>query len=522
MIQLKKKNGIFQLQNHEKSYLLLGGELGNSSASSTEYMVSIWPRLVEMNLNTLLMPVYWELLEPEEGKYDFSIIDTLLEDARKYIIKLVLLWFGSWKNSMSCYVPPWIKENQEKYPRARLKDGTPLELLSAFSQTNYETDARAFAALMKHLYKVDHKEETVLLVQVENEVAMVEEPREHSSAANNAYNSPVPEMLMKYLVSHQKTVQPELSRLWAETGQRTSGTWEEIFGSGPEGEEIFTAWYSARYVNYVARAGKDEYAIPMYTNAALNRPGLKPGQYPSGGPLPHLLDIWQAGAPDLDMLSPDIYFTDFSNWCEKYHTDKNPFFIPEARLNPAAGVNALYSIGKHHAIGFSPFAIEDADTESALQLKSCYEILGQLTPLILANQDPEKMTAFRLDTDTPAATLSIGDFICKCGHTHTLPWSPFKEQIEEVPVLPAAGALLIALSSREYIVAGSGVFITFESRQKMKGEKVGFLTIEEGIFRHGQWIAGRRMNGDQSHQGRHLRFEFGKFSIQRVKFYMFK
>ncbi|MBN2441196.1 MAG: DUF5597 domain-containing protein, partial [Spirochaetales bacterium] len=450
MIQLKKNNGIFRLQHGSKSFLILGGELGNSSASSPEYMEKIWPGLAEMNLNTLLVPVYWELMEPEQGVFDFSLVDRHLADARRYNINLILLWFGSWKNSMSCYVPSWIKENRETYPRARRKNGTAMEILSAFYQTNLETDAKAFRALMRHLYEVDHREETVLMVQVENEVAMVEQPRDYCSAAEKAYKSPVPQTLIDYLHSHTKTLHPHLAGLWNQSPRLKSCDWSEMFGSEPEGEEIFTAWFYAAYINTIVKAGKEEYPLPMFTNAALNRPGLRPGEYPSGGPLPHLLDIWRAGAPDLDFFAPDIYFPDFSAWCEKYHRDENPLFIPEATLHPSSGVNALYAIGKHRGLGFSPFAIESADTESAAHLASCYGMLRQLTPLILAHRETGAMTAFRLDTEAPSATFHLGDYTWRCGHTYTLPWSPCKESGD----LPAAGALVIALSSREFIVAG--------------------------------------------------------------------
>jgi len=57
------------------------------------------------------------------------------------------------------------------------------------------------------------------------------------------------------------------------------------------------AWHYARYADALAVAGKAAYSPPMYVNAALNRMGKAPGEYPSGGPLPHLLDVWKAGAP---------------------------------------------------------------------------------------------------------------------------------------------------------------------------------------------------------------------------------
>jgi len=355
---LRKEGTATQLIVDNKPFMILGGELGNSSSSSLGYMKPIWPRLVKLNLNTILTPVYWDLIEPEEGRFDFTLVDGLIQDARRYNMRLVLLWFASWKNSMSCYAPVWVKTNFERFPRARTKAGRSMEILSAFSDASRDADTCAFVALMRHIRELDSQLHTVIMVQVENEVGMLEDARDWSNAANAAFGKEVRKELMDYLQTHKDTLIPEFRELWEAAGFKTSGTWEEVFGQGLGTDEIFMAWHYARYINVVAEAGKAEYPLPMYVNAALIRPNYKPGQYPSAGPLPHLLDVWRAGAPQIDFLSPDIYFPNFTEWCRKYHRSGNPLFIPEAKRGEESAANVFYAIGQHDAIGFCPFSIE--------------------------------------------------------------------------------------------------------------------------------------------------------------------
>src|SRR3954466_9063207 len=164
---LEKHGATQQLIVDGKPFLILGGELGNSSASSAAYMKPHWPRLKAMHLNTVLAPVYWELIEPGEGTYDWSTLDAMLRDARAQDLKLVLLWFGAWKNSMSTYAPAWVKRDSVRYPRVKIADGSSVEILSALAKNTLDADARAYAALMSHLAQVDAHDNTVLMIQVE-------------------------------------------------------------------------------------------------------------------------------------------------------------------------------------------------------------------------------------------------------------------------------------------------------------------------------------------------------------------
>jgi len=494
---------------------MLGGELGNSSASSLAYMQPIWPKLQQMHVNTLLTPVYWELMEPEEGRFDFSLTDSLVQSARQHNIKLVLLWFGSWKNSMSCYAPAWVKKNTRRFPRAKNEQGKSEEILSAFDKRNLEADQRAFTALLQHIRETDSREQTVIMVQVENEIGMLPNAREHTTAADALFKQDVPAELLRYLQQHKQELVPELKARWDAQGTPSKGNWETVFGKGLSTEEIFQAWHYARYANAVAEAGKKAYPLPMYVNAALPRPGKLPGEYPSAGPLPHLMDIWQAAATAIDVLSPDFYNPDFKYWNDLYVRKNNPLFIPEIRFEPADAAKVFYAIGHYGAMGFSPFSIESTDKPEEEPLGKSYNILQQLSPLILEHQGSDQMEGVLLDERTGSQEWKSGTYTLKISHDYTLGWSPAAKDTS----WPQTGGIIIQTGEDEYIIAGTGLVVTFSVSDK--SDIAGILQADEGIYVEGKWQPRRRMNGDQDHQGRHIRIPVGEWGIQRVKLYRY-
>lgn len=510
---LRKQGMATQLVVDDQPFLVLAGEVGNSTSASLDYMRPIWPRLTSLNLNTVLIPVYWELIEPTEGKFDFALVDGLIQEARRHKLRLVLLWFASWKNSMSCYAPAWVKTNQQRFPRSQDKAGSGMEILSPFSKENRDADARAFAALMRHVREVDARDHTVIMVQVENEIGMIPDSRDRSVIANELLNQQVPPDLINYLQQHKEHLIPELRALWAANAFKTRGTWEEVFGKGPAIDEIFMAWHFARYVNRVTEAGKAEYPLPMFVNAALIRPGYQPGQYPSAGPLPHLMDVWRAGAPKIDFLSPDIYFPNFAEWTSRFHRSGNPLFIPEAMPSPLASINALYAIGQHDAIGFSPFSIDSLDEETSNSLAQSYQLLAQLAPLILDHQGKGVMAGLLpegIEQRLPQQ-LRLGDYVLNV---------TYERPTNQTPNV-LSGGLVVAIGVDEFIFAGTGLTVTFGT-DRSDDPLVGILSAEEGKFENGQWRSGRRLNGDQTHQGRHMRLVPGKFGIQRIKLYRYR
>lgn len=514
---LQRQGSAGHLLVNGKPFLVLGGELGNSSASSADYMRPVWRKLQAMHCNTVLAPVYWELIEPARGKFDFTTVDSLLAGARRHGIKLVFLWFGSWKNSMSCYVPAWVKRDYETYPRAYDARGQAQEILTPFSVNNLRADVDAFKALMKHIRAQDENHQTVIMIQVENEIGMLPSARDYHPEATKAFQQLVPAPLMRYLREHKNDLAPALADAWKKNGSRATGTWEEVFGKSLATDEMFIAWHFALFANQVAEAGKKVYPLPMFVNAALNRPNVKPGDYPSGGPLPHIIDIWKAATPAIDLLSPDFYNPDFRYWNDLYTRPDNALFIPEIRLEPSVGAKAFYALGHYHAIGFSPFSIESADAPEQSPISQSYGVLAQLVPQLCQHQGKPTLDGVLLDKRADTDTLTFGHYIFIVKHDYTLGWSPDAKEES----WPQSGGLVMQTGPDDFVVAGTGIVVTFMSAHPGKG-RTGILTIEEGAYRDGRWVPGRTLNGDQSHQGRHLRFPVGEYGVQKLSLYQYK
>jgi beta-galactosidase GanA len=507
-----------------RPFLVLGGEVGNSAATTLESMEPVWPRLVKLNLNTVLVPAYWDLVEPHEGEFDFALVDGLINQARRHNLRLIFLWFGSWKNSMSCYAPGWVKTDQERFPRCQLKDGCGVEILSPFSEANVESDSRAFAAFMRHLREVDGRQHTVVMVQVENEIGMIPEARDWSAEATELYQQDVPQELMDYLVAHKEQLIPEFRDAWQAAGFKESGTWEEVFGLGLGTEEILMAWHFAQYANRVASAGKAEYSLPMFVNAALVRPSYQPGQYPSAGPLPHLMDVWRAGAPEIDLLAPDIYFPNFVEWCRKYQRSGNPLFVPEMVRGSRGAAYAFYAIGQHDAIGVSPFAIDHITDPERQPLAASYDLLRKLTPIILANQGRGTMVGVAPDVSFDKSRVPTTQRVKLGEYALNVTFERPAEPVDVPGLDPGqslAGGLIIAERANEYLIAGTGLVITFAPNSP--GDRnAGIESVQEGSFADGRWVVERWLGGDETHQGRHVRIPSGQFRIQRVKLYRYR
>jgi beta-galactosidase GanA len=517
-----------------RPFLAIGGELGNSNASDLAVLETALVRCRRMNLNTVMLPVYWDLIEPTEGAFDFSLVRGAIDLARANGLRLVPLWFGTWKNSMSCYAPGWVKRDTTRFERARRGNGEAMEIISPLSMAVRDADAQAFAALMRWIKSYDEQARTIIMVQVENEIGMIPEARDHSPVAERAYRDAVPATLLSLTTSGQ--LGPEVGALWEKAGRRTSGSWAEVFGDDATGEEIFSAWQFATFVEQVTAAGKAEYALPMFTNAALIRPGYLPGQYPSAGPLPHLLEVWRAGAPSLDMLCPDIYFPNFIEWCGRYVRSGNPLFIPEMAASLRAPANALFAIAHFNAIGVGPFSIENIDAEKEQQIGACFKMLSELSDLILTSQAAGTIiglsphVGFDWSIDEQPQRGTLGDIVFEAKfdrpsaggdlQTTTLP-TLGAGRWDAPPGTPLGAAMIIQLAPEEFLVAGSGVTVTFAPVDGTG--RIGIERVQEGCFTDdGTWFGGRWLNGDETHQGRHIQLPGGRWTMQRVSLYRYE
>jgi beta-galactosidase GanA len=530
---LKKQGTATQLIVEGKPFLLISGELHNSTTGGFKSMRPVWMRLAKKNLNSVIATVSWELVEPIEGKFDFSLVDSMILGAREENLKLVIIWFASWKNAGSVYIPSWVKKDYEKYPRARDEHGKPLEILSPFGKASVEADAKAFAALMGHIREVDSKQRTVVMMQVENEMGILDNlgktpgnaRRDFSEPANKAYNGPVPQKLMEYLVEHKDSLFPELYKVWAKNGFKTSGSWEEVFGKSkfkPDIkdwkyysyyiEELFMAWNYARYIEKIAAAGKKEYPLPMFVNAWLKQPfSYWPGRYPSGGPLPQVIDIWRAAAPSIDFIAPDIYTDEFTWVCKEYTRSGNPLFIPETRGGETGAARAFYAFGEYDAGCFSPFGIDNLRYAENDPLDESYAVLKKMSSIILEHQGTGTMRGILVDTVAPVKRFELGGYTI--------------EAIlggRERPDI--AGGLIINTGQQEFICAGRALDIFFIPKDDSM--RVAVDAVDEGTFEDGKWITERRLNGDEVHastwSGTGLKLPGHKVSIQKISLYSYK
>ena len=520
MPRLLRRDGRFAFLVDGKPYLMLGAQINNSSSWAST-LPQVWPALDAMHVNTMEAPVYWEQMEPREGTFDFSGVDLLVRGAREHHLRLVLLWFGTWKNGQNHYVPEWIKTNPTRFPREVSAEGKLLDVQSPHSSENLHADQHAFAALMHHVRELDGTQHTVVMIQVENETGAIGTVRDHTAMADQEFAAPVPAAL------HAGT-----------------GSWIKIYGSAAE--ERFAAYATARYVNAVAEAGKQEYPLPMYCNAWLtypvhalaNRDHPSAGQeYPSGGPQQGNLEIWKVAAPAIDLLGPDFYADDrqlFRDVVAAYARPDNALFIPETHLAHDFGPNLFYALG-HGAIGFSPFGIDFSGwttlegTTVPSYLADNFSLLtplegeiaqwnleGKLSTVVETPGQAQKRIHFAAMGNLPAvdAVVSFG----------------FPQHDGEAPpgTSDASGrALMARLAPLEFVVTGFDASVRFESAESpsepgtmaQPKQQVEILTAEQGTYVDGTWQKTRIWNGDQTDRG--LDFPAANKDVIRILLHAF-
>jgi hypothetical protein len=499
------ENGGEQFIVHGKPFLIRGGELGNSSAGTSSQADVILPQMARMHLNTVLMPLAWEQLEPQEGTFDFTILDHWIDVSRRQNLHLVLLWFGSWKNAFSEYAPAWVKADTRRFPRAQAANGAPLEILSTFGTETLRLDSRAFAAAMAHLREKDQEQQTVLMVQVENEIGYLGPGRDRSPEANRQFEERVPQELLRQLLARRTELSPELAAHFNPQG----ATWREAFGEAAN--EVFMAWRYAAWVESVVQAGKKEYPLPMYVNAQLPSLMERPGEYPSGGPHPYYLEVYRAVAPVIDFYSPDIYWPEFEYWVKRYQFPGNPIFIPEAKID-AAPYNALYAYGAARAFGFCPFGIESLhDPEPVIM--QLYGAISSLEDMLLPAQRAGRTRGVVLHAASPRATqtVALGGYLFEASLSRA--WSTGTLLAND------GGMLLLESQPDEFFVVGIGLTVKMTRDPDTDTRIAGIASIEEVSRSAAGWAVTARLNGDQSNQGRQLTLDSRTIRTYRVRLY---
>jgi beta-galactosidase GanA len=529
MPMLVEDHGRATLMVDGAPYFLLGAQVDNSSGWP-DRLKAVWPAAEALRLNTLEVPVYWEQMEPTRGTFDFTVVDAILEQARTHNTRLVLLWFGTWKNGKMHYVPDWVKSDSVTYPRMLSKSGAPIDVLSPNAPANLAADSAAFAALMRHLKQAD-QQHTVLLMQVENESGSLGLVRDFSPMAQKIFDAPVPADLLKAL-------------------NKQPGTWSQVFG--PDADETFAAWSVSRYINAVAAAGKKEFPLPMYVNNWLKSPRAFPistvpgDDYPSGGPSINMYPVWKAMAPSIDLLAPDIYVPNSERYrsvMREFHQPGNPLLIPESLgFEPFPGASGyaryLYFALGDGAVGFANFGLDRLDIAQPNQemraVVNGFALLGSFTQELAALKFSGKLqTAVEEDgisqkelgfsADGSAAPLSSGAapaapanaawrVIVSFPPSYDPPAAPVSTT-SDTTALHEGRAVVASLGPNEFLVAGIDCRVQFALPIHSAGKQPQMLKVEEGHYDGTTWKPTRLWNGDETDYG--LNFG-GKGSLLRI------
>jgi len=479
-----KRNGRYQLLVDGKPFLILGAQLWNSSAwpAITD---KFWPQLRELNCNTLEAPIYWQNIEPEPGVYNFKELDNLIQNARREKLRLVLLWFASYKNGSSTYAPPWVLENPEKYTRMRNGYGEEMIVLSPVDRVNVEADKRAFTALMKHIKETDAEQQTVIMVQVQNESGSLGTDRDYSDAANKLFDAAVPDKLATGL-------------------SKPAGKWSDLFGISAA--ETFNAWHIASYINEIAAAGKAIYNLPMYANA-WGREHLfhTPGDYPSGGPTTNMIGVWKLAGTSLDFLSPDIYIANpnvFIDLCQKYDRDDNMLFIPETANRVTYARFHFYALGNYHAKGLAVYGIDpfhadpnDKRTMDKLDdrftdIANNYKVLSKISAPLLTLQEQDKVKAVGEEEGIYEQLVRFDEFDV----LFDFGFPTYKDRSRQ-----SGRALIGQLSPNEFLIAGFDAKFRFRPKYGSGFSKADYILVEEGYYEGDKWIRERLWNGDETY-----------------------
>lgn len=487
-----EKDGHHALLVDGKPFFMLGGQAHNSSAWPG-MLPQVWSAVASMHANTLEVPIYWEQIEAQPGKFDFSIVDTLLDQARKHKIHLVLLWFGTWKNGSSHYMPEWMKREPDKYPNLTGLNGKHVDSPSPLIKATLDADIKAFTHVMRHLKQAD-AQHIVIMVQVENESGSWDSMRDYSPLAQKLFEGPVPAELLKpeMLKALNVPVVPE-------------GIWQKVFGE--RADEYFQAWSIARFVGQVAAAGKAEYPLPLYVNAALRDPLTNPmaNTYESGGPTDNVIPIWKVAAPAIDVLSPDIYISGsekIMKVIELYDRSDNPLFVPEAALS-ADRAKYLYEVIARGGIGFSPFGIDangriETPAETTERLGAFAQDYAVLTPMMreLAKWGFEgKMKAVVEREDHAEQNVDLGAWQA------IVSFGSGRRNSAQANTEANGKIMIVKLDENKFVLIGSRCHITFVPTGINSGKAWQYLKVQEGHYENGVFKALRILNGDETDFG---------------------
>ena len=476
--QLVKTGDRYMFLVDGKPFIVLGGQVNNPNAFP-DLMEHAWPKLKAMHANTIEYPVYWNEIEPQEGRFEFGDFDQILRRARSQGVRVVMLWFGTWKNGAMDWAPNWVKSDTARFPRVVDSGGKLIRVLSPHSKNTLDADRKAYVAMMRHLKEVDEADRTVIMMQVENESGLLGSVRDYSKESNALFNGQVPEKLAAAL-------------------HRKQGSWKEVFGL--DAAEAFSAYYLSSFINEVARAGKQVYALATYVNCwtgghdtgdqytLFDRPGKG---YPSGGPVSHMLDLWKAAAPDIDILSPDTSKQPSENFrmiVSRYARPDNPYWSPEAGRTMTGARVFFYALANYNTIGFGAYGFDGGSGpelgDQFVDLGADYRLVESAMSAIIDLQQKGKLRAAIEEEVVRGKNLIFDRY-------HLLvrfrPQSAVVPPGAAAPTVPSGRVLVGELGPDEFLILGFDAAVDFQPVVGSDYTAAQFLQVEQGVYENGAW-----------------------------------
>ena len=489
--RLVQKDGRYALFVDGHPYLILGGQIHNSSGWPSE-LPQVWDSMAALHANTVEAPVYWEQIEAQQGHFDFSNVDQIIEGTRAHNLHVILLWFGTWKNGNNHYAPQWVKSDTERYPRMIRPDGQPIDVFSANSRNTLEADKAAFVALTRHLKQIDEEMHTILMIQVENESGGIGSVRDFSPESNREFAGSVPADLLT-------------------AAHKQPGTWSQVFGG--DADEVFQAYHQAKYVNEIAAAGKAEFQIPFYINVWISYPPAELPQrqiaipgigYPSGGAVQKLVGLWRALAPSIDLIGPDIYSDDsglYRDVVAAYHRPDNALWIPETGRSDSFAKFFFYALGDG-AIGFSPFGVDQSGwnilgDEPWKAHANNFALIGPMDREIAQLEFDGKLKTSVEERGQATQEIDFGSWQATVAYGF-----PQGDGRRAPGTKDAHGSAVVAqIGPDEFLVTGIDASVTFHLPGKLPWIRSEILSAEQGVYENGVWKPLRLWNGDETDRG---------------------
>jgi hypothetical protein len=462
--ELKKLNGHTALYVDNNPFIILGLQLDCDSCYDSSTIDDLMKQIGVLGGNTAACLLYWRLIEPEEGQYDFSILESMIESAKRYDLRIVLVWFGSYKNACTHYAPDWFQNTPQKYRHAHLESGEQLRYVACPNcNESLEKDKQAVVKVFEYLRDYD-TEKRVILFQVNNESGLIGTDRCYCEECNYLFEQ-----------GNYKATDKAIAN------------------------EIFSAESILRYMEKIAKPAKEIYPLPCYMNAWLahHTPDHKPGsEYPSGGPVYRVLDVYMQNKKFIDFVSPDIYtpgYKDFMRISKEYCLEENPLYIAEHALGKTSRAfkNLYYALGKFSAIGFDPWAIDCAFPDvmeqplyDLMQKKfsdEAYDIMESYIPVrdamipIAERQGTENMKYFVQEESDTEYVMDFGDIIVKAQLCN--------------PDNGCSRGIVLRIDTCNFVVLGVKTIISFMDKE---GNYIRIKNSERGRFERRKFIPERR------------------------------